>query len=300
MPSPANPEARRARRSAVEKGKEMETRLAQFARGLYFELQSIEGVQPLEIWNGVREQHDPFELASLIKNLYKIVVPLVNERCYGQPFPVHSGVASRTVAALLADYLDGSGMRLFERFPYPPTGSEDRRALYLQVKARAADVVAAADLPQGPAESRVRASRGGVEPRPGDAKQPGDGIVPDSLFDFREMRLADNEFPYIIFTDKEFRVIHGLAVVYLWLIDLDTLFLQTLQESPGANDIAEAYRKFAAQVQRENPLTIHGRRMSTEQLLKHVREKMNYEDYLDVFEDVYRWLEQTREKLQPG
>ncbi len=295
MPSPANPEARRRRG-----GKEMETRLAQFARGLYFELQSIEGVQPLEIWNGVREQQDPFEMAGLIKNFYKIVVPLVNERCYGQPLPVHAGVASRTVAALLADYLDGSGLKLFERFPYPPTGSEDKKALYLQVKARAAGMVAEADLPQRSPESRARARRGGVEPRPRDAPQPMDGIFPDSLFDFREMRLADNEFPYIIFTDKEFRVIHGLAVVYLWLIDLDSLFLETLQKSPGTKEIAEAYRKFAAQVQRENPLTIHGKRMNSEQLLKYVHEKMKYEDYLDVFEDVYRWLEQTQEKMQAG
>ena len=270
----------------------METRLAQFTRGLYFDLQSIEGVQPLEIWNGVREQQDPFERAGVIKNLYKIVVPLVNERCYGQPFSVHGEVASRTVADLLADYLDGSGLALFERFPYPPTGSDDKKELYLQVKGRAAGMVAEADLPQRSPESRARAKR--------DAGDLQDGITPDSLFDFREMRLADNEFPYIIFTDKEFRVIHGLAVVYLWLIDLDSLFLQTLQKSAGTERIVEAYRKFATQVQRENPLTIHGKRMNSEQLLKHVHEKMKYEDYLDVFEDVYRWLEETQEKLRAG
>ncbi|HET6486482.1 MAG TPA: hypothetical protein VFH83_08675 [Spirochaetia bacterium] len=286
----------------------METRLAQFTRGLYFDLQSIEGVQPLEIWNGVREQQDPFERAGVIKNLYKIVVPLVNERCYGQPLSVHGEVASRTVSALLADYLDGSGLALFERFPYPPTGSEDKKALYLQVKGRAAGVVAAADLPERPPQSRARVRRGGieprprggVEPRPGDAPQPVDGIVPDSLFDFREMRLADNEFPYIIFTDKEFRVIHGLAVVYLWLIDLDSRFLQTLRNGPGTEEIVEAYRKFAARVQRENPLAIHGKRMNREQLLQHVHEKMRYDDYLDVFEEVYRWLEETQQKLQAG
>ena len=54
-------------------------RLQQFVRGLYFDLQRIEGVKPLEIWNGVREFFDPFEKANLVKNLYKIVVPLVNE-----------------------------------------------------------------------------------------------------------------------------------------------------------------------------------------------------------------------------
>ncbi len=270
----------------------MEARLAQFVRALYFELQSIEGVQPLEIWNGVREQFDPFEKAGLIKNLYKIVVPLVNERCYGQPFAEHSRVARQTVEALLTGYRDDTALGLFERFPDPPTGSEDKKALYLQVKTRATGIVAAADLPQRSPESKARVRR--------DAGNLGDGITADSLFDFREMRLADNEFPYIIFTDKEFRVIHGLAVVYLWLIDLDGLFLKTLQESPGTEEIVGAYRQFAGQVLRENPLTVKGKRMDGEQLLKHIHEKMKYEDYLDVFEDVYRWLEQAREKFGTG
>ena len=68
-------------------------------------------------------------------------------------------------------------------------------------------------------------------PPPG---RPADAIFPDGLFDFREMRIVDNEMPYIIFTDKEFRVIHGLAIVYLWLIDLDGIYCATL-DSLGAD-----------------------------------------------------------------
>jgi hypothetical protein len=67
-----------------------ETRLPQFVHRLYFDLQTIEGVRPLDIWNGVRESFDPFEKAALIGNLYKIVIPLVNERCFGRPFALHS------------------------------------------------------------------------------------------------------------------------------------------------------------------------------------------------------------------
>ena len=35
----------------------------------------------------------------------------------------------------------------------------------------------------------------------------------------------------IIFTEKEFRVIHGIAIVYLWLIDADAIFLDTLERA---------------------------------------------------------------------
>ena len=53
----------------------MDSRLAQFVRGLYFDMQTIEGVQPLEIWNGMREKLRSYEMACLVKNLYKIVDP---------------------------------------------------------------------------------------------------------------------------------------------------------------------------------------------------------------------------------
>jgi hypothetical protein len=61
--------------------------------------QTIEGVQPLEIWNGIRELFDPLEKTGLVKNLYKIAMPLVNEKCFGQPFDVHSRRAKATVDA---------------------------------------------------------------------------------------------------------------------------------------------------------------------------------------------------------
>jgi hypothetical protein len=267
-----------------DKAGETSSRLAQFVRGLYFELQSIEGVNPLEIWNGIREQFDPFEKTGLVKNLYKIVVPLANERCYGLPFPEHARVARQTVTSLLSQYGEGKGPGLLDRFPYPPTGSEDRKALYLQVKAEAAKILAGVDLPHPAASTRGKLRRGG--------ELNAAGIFPDSLFDFREMRLVDNELPYIIFTDKEFRVIHGLVVVYLWLIDLDEVFLQTLKECSGTEQIIEEYRQLARRIRRENPLTIRGKRMDADQLLQHVHDKLKYEDYLDVFEEVYRWIEQ--------
>ena len=37
--------------------------------------------------------------------------------------------------------------------------------------------------------------------------------------------------------------------------------------------------------------------MDTRELSAHVHEKLRYEDYLDLFEDVYRWFEATRDKL---
>jgi hypothetical protein len=50
-------------------------------------------------------------------------------------------------------------------------------------------------------------------------------------------------------------------------------------------------------VHRENPLIIHGRAMNAKELLAHIHEKLKYEDYLDLFENVYAWFEQTRQRL---
>ncbi len=36
--------------------------------------------------------------------------------------------------------------------------------------------------------------------------------------------------------------------------------------------------------------------MDAPELLSHIQEKHKYEDYLDLFENVYRWFEQTRDK----
>ena len=115
------------------------------------------------------------------------------------------------------------------------------------------------------------------------------------------MRIVDNEMPYIIFTDKEFRVIHGLAVVYLWLIDLDAIFCGALGAHGADPALVEEYRAFVRTVHRENPLTIRGKKMDARELSAHIHEKLQYEDYLDLFEDVYRWFEQDiGRKLRPA
>jgi hypothetical protein len=263
----------------------MNTRLAQFVHGLYFDIQTIEGVQPLEIWNGIRELSDPYEKTSLVKNLYKIAMPLVNTKCYGRPFALHSRRARATVDAVLDWFSKDPEARIFERFPYPPTGDADQKEVYRLVKARTAALLEEIDAAEGTAPG---------EPSPGTIVAP--SMFPDSLFDFREMRVIDNELPYIIFTDKEFRVIHGLAIVYLWLVDLGAIFLATLKESGVDNAIIDEYRQFERRMQKEQPLTIRGRRMDATELIAHIHEKLQYEDYLDLFETVYGWFEQARTK----
>jgi hypothetical protein len=274
----------------------MNVRLTDFVHSLYFEMQTVEGVRPLEIWNGVREMFDPFEKTSLIKNLCKIVVPLVNEECYGLPFGAHAGQLHASVQALLADLAASPDPRVFDRFPDPPVGDADQKELYRLVKERAATIVKRA------AESTRRESREAARPsgRAARGKVRSDAVFPDGLFDFREMRLADNELPYIIFTDKEFRVIHGLAIVYLWLVDMDAIFLRLLEENGVTGEIPAEYRQFTRRVHRENPLTVRGKKMSTADLIALIHEKMRDDDYLDVFENVYTWFEQARQKLSPS
>ena len=266
----------------------MDTRLAQFVRGLYFDIQTIEGVQPLEIWIGIRETFDSYGMTALVKNLYKIVVPLVNERCFGTPFARHSRIAHRVVNALIAWFLEDPDTRLFARFPYPPTGDADQKELYRMVKARANALVA--ELDRADETAREEAAQNPTHPL-------AQGTHPDGLFDFREMRIVDNELPYIIFTDKEFRVIHGLAIVYLWLMDLDTIFLETLAERGVEQALIDEYLQISRRVRKETPLTVHGRSMDAEELLAHIHENLKYEDYLDLFEDVYRWFEQAKAKF---
>ncbi len=274
----------------------MNVRLTDFVHSLYFEMQTVEGVRPLEIWNGVRELFDPYEKTSLVKNLCKVVVPLVNGECWGLPFDAHAAQVFAGVQALLAFLTAAPDSRVFHRFPYPPVGDADQKELYRLVKERAAAIVrgAAEAARRGAGEAggpAGRAQRGRVRP---------DAVFPDGLFDFREMRLVDNELPYIIFTDKEFKVIHGLAIVYLWLIDMDTIFLRLLEENGVAGEIAAEYRQFTRRVHRENPLTVRGKKMSTDDLIALIHEKMRDDDYLDVFENVYTWFEQARQKLAPA
>jgi hypothetical protein len=172
--------------------------------------------------------------------------------------------------------------RLFERFPDPPVGEVSEKEVYRLARDHLKRV--------------LREIVGDAPPLP-PAARPADALFPDGLFDFREMRIVDNEMPYIIFTDKEYRVIHGLAVVYLWLIDLDGIFCSTLEALGTEAALVEEYRKFVGKVHRENPLVIRGKRMDGAELSEHIHAKLQYEDYLDIFENVYRWFEKIREKL---
>ena len=260
-------------------------RLQQFVRSLFFDLQRIDGVKSLEIWNGVREFFDSFEKANLVKNLYKVALPLVNEACFGRPFEEHAAAARAAVEETVAWFVEDPARRLFERFPDPPTGESAEKDIYRLVRERLREHVrkAAGDAPPLPPPSR-----------------PADAIFPDGLFDFREMRIVDNEMPYLIFTDKEFRVINGLAVVYLWLIDLDAAFSASLEALGADPALVGEYRKFVGKVHRESPLTFRGRKMDPKELSAHIHEKLKYEDYLDLFENVYRWFEATRGRLGAG
>lgn len=275
----------------------IEGRRQQFVRSLFFDLQRIDGVKPLEIWNGVREYFDPFEKANLAKNLYKISLPLVNEAFFGRPFEEHAAAARAAVEQTAAWFVQSPGPRLFERFPDPPVGEEAEKDVYRFVREKLRERVrerAGHGAERAPDTPRAPVARGGIKtPR----RRPADAMFPDGLFDFREMRIVDNEMPYIIFTDKEFRVIHGLAVVYLWLIDLDAIFCETLGVLGGDPALVDEYRAFVRNVHRENPLTVKGRKMDARELSTHIHEKLQYADYLDLFEDVYRWFESVREKL---
>ncbi|MGA2764200.1 MAG: hypothetical protein ABSG17_12610 [Spirochaetia bacterium] len=257
---------------------------AEFIHELFFDLQTIEGVKPLEIWNGFRESEDQVEKTSLIKNLYKVALPLVNEHCAGRPFGAHAEKAHDAVAAVVASFSAESGASLFERFPDPPTSGEEQKELYRFIKARTAEVVASGDPSNAP-------------PPPPRASGLEAGVFPDGLFDFRELRIVDNELPFIIFTDKEYRVIQGIALVYGWLIDLERLFLQTLEENRVDASIMDEYRKFSVRVHAENPLLAEGVRMGSRELMDYIRVKLQYQDYLDLFEKVYRWFELAKEKF---
>lgn len=269
-------------RSRTAGNEGMETRIAQFVRGLFFDIQTIEGVKPLEIWNGVRESEDSFEIAALVKNLYKIALPLVNELSSGQPFEVHAFRAQGTVEGVLRHFLEAPEPRLFVHFPNPPTGEADQKDLYRLVKQQSWEVLARlsrTDEPEGERQPVLEA-----------------GVFPGSLFDFKEMRIVDNELPFIIFTDKEYRVIHGIAVVYSWLIDLDGIFLETLEESDVDPDIVAEYRRFSAHVHAENPLLGPEKKPSPHEISRIIQEKLRQQDYLDLFEGVFRWFEQAQAK----
>ncbi len=264
----------------------MNRSLVQFVRTLYFELQTVEGVKPLEIWNGIREKLDPFETANLAKNLLKIAVPLVNEQCTGRPFHVHARKTRQALTSLMTWCRGDPEGRLIAEFPDPPTGDDGQKALYRAVRDAARGLLSSGDThvdERHPSEAERRASSR--------------AMLPDGLFDFREMRIVDNELPFIIFTEKEYRVIHGLAIVYMWIIDANEIYLDCLTRNGVPDDLIGEYREFAAKVQAESPLTIKGKAMSPRALLGRIREKLAEPDYMDIFEDVHRWFEQARNKF---
>lgn len=264
----------------------MDNRLVQFVRGLYFDMQTVEGVKPLEIWNGIREMHDPQEMACLAKNLLKIVIPLVNEECAGKAFSAHSQRARETLTALMAWIAEDPDTRLFQRFPYPPTGDGDQKELYRMVREAARDRLAEIGK-----DALMEHEEAGAAPAPSQ------GVFRDGLFDFREMRIVDNELPFIIFTEKEFRVIHGLAIVYMWLIDADSIFLDALARSGVGPELIDEYRHLARRVQSESPLATKGKSMDANALVGLIQEKLQRGDYLDLFENVDKWFEQARERF---
>jgi hypothetical protein len=266
----------------------MDRSLGQFVRTLYFEIQTVEDVKSLEIWNGIRQKVDPFETASLAKNLLKIAVPLVNEACTGRPFHVHARRTKQTLAALMTWFRGDPEGRLIEQFPDPPTGDDGQKQLYRAVRDAAKGMLEGID-----AKAAYARPSGVAEARPGSNR----AMLPDGLFDFREMRIVDNELPFIIFTEKEFRVIHGLVIVYMWIIDADGIFLDCLARNGVTGELIGAYREFAHKVQAENPLTIKGKEMTPRALLGRIRDKLAEEDYLDIFDDVHRWFEQTRARF---
>jgi len=263
----------------------MDRSLVQFVRTLYFEMQTVEGVKPLEIWNGIREKLDPFETASLAKNLLKIAIPLVNEQCTGRPFHIHAKRTRQMLTALMAWFRGDPEGRLIARFPDPPTGDDGQKELYRTVRDAAKTMLD--DIDSRAADAKPS---GAPEAKPGSSR----AMLPDGLFDFREMRVVDNELPFIIFTEKEYRVIHGLVIVYMWIIDSDEIFLDCLSRNGVTDELIGEYREFARKVQAENPLTIKGKEMSPRGLLGRIREKLAEENYLDIFDDVHRWFEQTR------
>ena len=274
----------------------MDRSVAQFVRALYFEMQTVEDVKPLEIWNGILERQDPFEAASLAKNLLKVTIPLVNEKCSGMPFAVHSRLARRTLAALLAWFREDPEGRLLQHFPDPPTGDDGQKALYRLVRDTAKvalEEVAAESASRG--EDPAKATSAGPEwAGPATEPRPDAGLLPDGLFDFSEMRIVDNELPFIIFTEKEYRVIHGLAIVYMWIIEADEILLEALKDEGIPAHFLTEYRQFAKRVQSENPLAIRGKNMDARAFAARIHEKLRDKDYLDIFEDVHKWFETTK------
>ena len=272
----------------------MDERQEDYARALYFDMQRIDGVDSLEIWNGIMEFDEPFEKTGLIKNLFKIVIPLVNEALFGRPFGEHSALVKKSVAGLLA-VLGAKAAEVAERFPDPPTREPERKELYQLAREEASRVVA----PLAEAMRTADAPKAGSARASSRRKKPTVDLAIETTFDFTELRIIDNELPYIIFTDKEYWVIHGLVVVYLWLIDLDTLFISMLRDNGIGPEIVDGYLGMVKKIHKGNPLAFEDQAMDPAGLYAHIKEKMKEPDYLDVFESAYKWLDSVRSRLEP-
>jgi len=251
-----------------------------FVRSLYFDIQKVDGVKPLEIWGGLKEIADPRELTRLVQNLYKIVIPLANESLTGREFSEHSRASKEAVTALLTRLREQPNAIVFDRFPDPPTQEEGQKQLYQAVKKEAASAV-----------KNAVARRSATETG---------SLFPDGLFDFGEMRVVDNELPFIIFTEKEFRVIHGLMIVYLWLIDFESILMESLEENGVEHEVMVRYWHFSRKVAKEVPLVVQGETTDPRGLVLHLSERLKQADYLDVFEAVYRWYESAQETFIPA
>jgi hypothetical protein len=266
----------------------MEVNLADFSVRLYFDVHRIDGVKPLEIWNGFRELLDPLERAALLKNLIKMAIPLVNERCASMAFPGQARLAQSTVSDALSWYSESPAGRLFASFPDPPVHEPEQKRLYRSLKERISAL-----LDERMAGEKSAAHEGDPEP-------PGQEPLPDGLFDLREMRFSDNELPFLIFTDKEFRVIHGLALVYLWLLDVDSLFLDKLRGGHGTEKIVNGYIHAMRKADQDNPLFLGTVKPEHGVLTDSLKKRLVGEDYLDFYDRIHEWFEKTEKKLIPA
>ena len=197
----------------------MDNRLVQFVRELYFDMQTVEGVKPLEIWNGLREKTGP--LGDGVPG----EEPPEDRHPAGQRELLGEGI-QRAFAARADDprrrSCSGStktpSSGCSSAFPIPRRGTETRRSC-----------TAWCATPRAHGWQRSSWRRTGRKRRPRRAR-PRESFPTASSIS-REMRIVDNELPFIIFTEKEFRVIHGMAIVYMWLIDADSIFLDALDRN---------------------------------------------------------------------
>jgi len=264
----------------------MEVDIADFSTRLYFAVHRIDGVEPLEIWSGFRELTDPTERAALLKNLIKMAIPPVNERCASWAFEEQARLTGLAVSRTLSWYAESLAGRLFASFPDPPVREPEQKRLYLSVRERISSI-----LDGCMASENATVHQG--------AHAPAGQELPDGLFDLREMRITDNELPFLIFTDKEYRVIHGLALVYLWLLDVDTVFLEALRDGPGTEEIAAGYRQVMKKADQENPLFSGIGKPEMGALPEGLCKRLAGEDYLDFYDRMHHWFEKMESRLAP-